>query len=88
MLVSLIQSVVYIYTILIIVWTLFSWINHSTGVANDIYQVLDLLVKPYVSIFRRVIPPMGGFDISPVIALIVLQVASGFLIRILAGILI
>ncbi len=46
---------------------------------NFIGEFLTKLVEPYLSVFRRFIPPiMGMLDISPIIALFVLQfVQSG-----------
>jgi uncharacterized protein YggT (Ycf19 family) len=73
-----------LYTLLVFIWALFSWFDHSRGVLNDIYTVLNTLVEPYVRIFRRFIPPMGGLDLSAFIALIVLQIVGRALLRFLA----
>ena len=60
------------YSILIIVYVLMSWFPIS-GIFEDIYRVLGSVVEPYVGIFRRIIPPLGMIDITPIIALLVLQ---------------
>jgi YggT family protein len=45
---------------------------------NFIGELLGKLVEPYLSPFRRIIPPLfGAIDISPIIALIVLRFAVG-----------
>jgi YggT family protein len=80
---NIIIQIANIYVILIVVWALFSWFDHSKGILRDIYNVLDKLVKPYIDIFKRFIPPMGGIDITPILAIIVLQI----LIRLLAQVL-
>ncbi len=77
-----------LYTLMILVWAIFSWFDHSRGILNDIYGVLDKFVGPYVRLFRRLIPSLGGIDLSPFIAFIVLQVVVQFLIRMLAPLLI
>jgi len=80
---SVVIAVLNLYTLLIFVWALFSWFDHSKGVLSDIYTALDKLVRPYVSLFKRFIPPMGGLDLSPLVALVVLQILSRLLIAIL-----
>jgi YggT family protein len=68
-----------LYSLLIFVWAIFSWFDHSRGILKDIYNVLNTLVGPYVNIFRRFLPRLGGMDFSPFLALIVLQIAVRFL---------
>lgn len=39
---------------------------------------------PYLNVFRRVIPPIGGMiDISPMAAFFVLRIAEGFILKFL-----
>ena len=74
MLVSLIVSLADVYTFIIFVYVLMSWIPMRTGVIGDIYRVLGSLCDPYLDLFRRFIPPIGGMvDVSPIVALLVLQ---------------
>jgi YggT family protein len=42
-------------------------------------------VEPYLRIFRRFIPPFGPLDLSPIVALIVLQVVANVVANIVAG---
>jgi len=69
------------YSWLIIAYVLMSWFPIS-GVLVEIYSVLGSIVEPYLSLFRRFIPPVGAVDISPIVAILVLQVAAQFLSRI------
>lgn len=63
-----------VYTTIIFVYVLMSWIPHDRGIVGDIYRVLGRLCDPYLDLFRRFIPPIGGMvDISPIFALLVLQ---------------
>jgi YggT family protein len=41
--------------------------------------------EPYLRLFRKFIPPLGAFDLSPMIAIIVLYVASSLLRNVIAG---
>jgi YggT family protein len=37
--------------------------------------VLDALTRPFLRPFRKLIPPLGGFDLTPLVLLVLLQVA-------------
>lgn len=71
---------VQIYYILIIVRVLLSWFQ-SQGWAQQIISFLSPVVDPYLNIFRSFIPPLGGIDISPILAIFVL----GFVAEALGG---
>jgi uncharacterized protein YggT (Ycf19 family) len=68
------------YGWLIIIYVLMTWFPLS-GIAFEVHQVLGTLVEPYLSIFRRFIPPMGGIDLSPLVAYVVLQLVVQTLAR-------
>ncbi|MDP2300356.1 MAG: YggT family protein [Coriobacteriia bacterium] len=60
------------YQILIIVYVLMSWIR-PRGLLFDIYRTLGTIVEPWLGIFRRIIPPLGMMDISPIVAIVALS---------------
>ena len=50
--------------------------------------VLDFLqqtVSPYLNVFRRFIPQIGPIDISPIVAIILLQLVGGAIVAIVRG---
>ncbi|WP_139652658.1 YggT family protein [Raoultibacter phocaeensis] len=70
----LLSSLVDVYTMIIFVYVLMSWIPNKRGIIADIDNVLAKICDPYLNLFRKFIPPLGGMvDISPIIALLVLQ---------------
>ncbi len=74
MLIYLLVQLVNVYSFIIVVYVLMSWIPTSRGIIADIYRVLGTICDPYLNFFRKYIPPIGGMlDISPIIALLVLQ---------------
>lgn len=77
---NIIYSIVNFYVIIIIVWAILSWFRARGGFVNDIYQVLDKIVDPFVGLFRKIIPTAGGMDFSPFIAIILLQLVTRLLI--------
>lgn len=82
---SLIVSLADAYSMVIFVYVLMSWLpNTTTGVIGDIYRVLGKLCDPFLNIFKRFIPPIGGVvDISPIIALLALQLIVRLIVIIL-----
>ena len=63
-----------LYQILIIIWCIISWLPQPRdGILSDLIGAIDSLVSPYINIFRRFLPPLGGLDFSPVLAILVLQ---------------
>ena len=60
-----------IYQFMIFGYILMSWIPSLQQ--SSIGEFLGKLVEPYLSIFRKIIPPIGMIDISPIIALFALQ---------------
>lgn len=77
--VSIINTLFNIYFYMIIFYVLMSWLP---GLRESfIGELLGKLVEPYLAPFRKFIPPiMGMLDISPIIAMIVLQFAQRGLI--------
>jgi YggT family protein len=78
--VSIVLQILRLYEILIVVYVLMSWFP-MRGILYDIYSVLASVVEPYVGLFRRFIPPIGGFDFSPWAAILVLEFVSVALTR-------
>jgi YggT family protein len=80
-----------VYLILIFIRILLSWIPRMPyypwlrASVDFVHQVVD----PYLNIFRRVIPPIGGggfaIDISPILATIVLIIVSGVVVALIRG---
>jgi len=71
--VQVVSNLFYFYFLLIIIRIFLTWIpsiDWSSQPFNAIAEVTDL----YLNIFRRIIPPVGGLDFSPIIAIFVLEI--------------
>lgn len=67
-----IYTLIEIYTYMLIAYVLLSWLPAARD--SFVGEILGKLCEPYLGIFRRFIPPIGGMiDISPIIALIALR---------------
>ena len=53
----------------------FDVVNLRNRFVASIAQVLEAISRPVLAPFRRFIPPLGGVDITPVIALLVIEAA-------------
>ncbi|MCM3637944.1 YggT family protein [Sporosarcina luteola] len=74
---SIILRAIDIYLILLIVYILMSWVPASRETKFGIF--LGKITEPYLGFFRKFIPPLGMIDISPIVAIFVLNylVSSG-----------
>ena len=81
---SLIYALSNAYCMIIFVYVMLSWFPTSTGVLANINNVLGKICDPYLNLFKRFIPPIGGVvDISPILALLILQFAVRFIVSVL-----
>jgi YggT family protein len=84
-------AVILVYTILIIAYILSSlffafggrvpysrWSSAILGFLRDVCE-------PYLSFFRRFIPPIGPLDLSPVVGILVLQILGGIVVSLIRG---
>ena len=80
-----------VYGLLIVIYVLTSLI-FSLGVrvpyarwSDTLLTFLREVCDPYLRIFRRFIPMIGPLDLSPIVALIVLQIVGGIVVRVIQG---
>jgi YggT family protein len=67
--VNLLKTFVYIVLVATIIQAVLSWINPYSPVA----PILNAMTRPFLGVFRRRIPPIGGVDLSPLFVLVVCQ---------------
>jgi YggT family protein len=84
-------AVFLVYIGLILINVLLSWVPRMPY-NPTLRSVLDFVTEttnPYLNIFRRVIPPLGGggfaLDLSPMIAVIVLVLIRAIVVGLIAG---
>jgi YggT family protein len=61
-----------IYSVLLIIRILLSWFP-TLNWYNPPLSILSQITDPYLNIFRSFIPPLGGIDFSPMLAIILLN---------------
>src|SRR5512132_747906 len=68
-----VDAFIAVYILLILAYVLTSWIRlpYSPWL-NRIQRFLYDVCEPYLRLFRRLIPSFGGFDLSPIVAILAL----------------
>lgn len=64
-----------IYFLLLIVRILLSWFPNVDW-SNPVFSTISQLTDPYLNLFRSIIPPIGGLDLSAILAIFALQFLS------------
>ncbi len=67
-----------IYTYILIIRVLLTWFPNLDW-SNPVLSNISAITDPYLNIFRGIIPPLGGLDLSPILAFVVLQVSTSFI---------
>lgn len=86
-LITWVNSLFVVYTICILVRILMSWVT-ITPMRRWSMAVVEFFHDTtgwYLNFFRRLIPPVGPLDLSPIVALVVLEIVRRLVVRILLG---
>ncbi|MBD5432596.1 MAG: YggT family protein [Lactobacillus sp.] len=81
-----ISQLLYIYSILIVIYTLLTWIPRT--LQTKMGQILAKVVEPYLNWFQRIIPPIAGISFAPILALLVIYLINNYVLVWIANILI
>ena len=76
---QLLDALFTIATWLVIIRVLISWVNPDPF--NPIVQFLVRATDPILEPLRRIIPPIGFIDITPLVALLLMKAIQVFLVR-------
>ena len=86
-----IAALILVYTICIVGWVVLSLI-FSLGVrvpynrfVNGVMDFLRDVSNPYLQLFRRLPLQVGPLDLTPMVAIIVLQIGGGIIVSLIRG---
>jgi YggT family protein len=88
---NFLNAMLIVYLILIFAYIITSLIFSFGGRipyskwSSAILGFLRDVCEPYLGIFRRFIPPIGPVDVSPIVAILLLQIVGGIIINIIHG---
>lgn len=84
-LVNLVHTVISLYTVVLLIHVVLSWLT-AFNVVNPRHQVVlavgritSALCEPILSPIRKILPNLGGLDISPIILILILQFLDNFI---------
>ncbi|HEX3509651.1 MAG TPA: YggT family protein [Solirubrobacteraceae bacterium] len=81
------SALIYVYTLLIIVHIVIQLLFAAglrppySRVSDAVLSFLREVCEPYLRLFRRFLPSFGGFDFSPILAIITLSVVNAILVE-------
>jgi len=67
------------YSLIVFVSVVLSWLRLSPD--NPVVRVVALLTEPLLKPIRKVLPDIGGFDLSPMVLLIAIRLLKFVLVR-------
>ena len=70
-----------VYTLMLFARILSSWIPELRD--SKIMQFIAFYTDPYLDLFRKIVPPLGGIDFSPILAFIALSLFERFILSVL-----
>lgn len=73
----ILASILTLYYYVILARVLMSWFNPNPH--NPIVDAIYRLTEPVLSPIRRLLPPMGGFDLSPLVVFFILMFLQRFI---------
>ena len=77
-LIGVLAQTLSIYTLILLVRVLLSWFpNLDWG--NPVLSTVSAITDPYLNAFRGLIPPLGGLDLSAIVAFLALQLIQTLL---------
>jgi len=81
------STLIYVYTLLIILYVVVQLL-FSLGLRPPYSRATDVVMgflrdvcEPFLRIFRRLIPSFGGIDLSPLLAIITLEILNGIVVQ-------
>ncbi|HEY7932566.1 MAG TPA: YggT family protein [Solirubrobacteraceae bacterium] len=81
------SALIEIYTILIVAHIVIRWLfafglrPPYSRASDAILKFLQDVCEPFLRAFRRVLPSFGGFDFSPILAILALEVINGVIVQ-------
>ena len=77
-LLSVLSVAINFYLLVLFVRVLLSWFPNIDP-SNPLFATLTSITDPYLNMFRGLIPPIGGIDLSALLAFFVLRLLQGLL---------
>jgi YggT family protein len=83
------SALITVYTIILLAWVLASFVfamGASVPYSRPLNAILDFLrdvTEPYLRVFRRLPLRIGPFDLTPIVAILALQIVGGIIVNLI-----
>jgi len=78
-LVDVLAQTLMIYSVILLIRVLLSWFPNLDWGSNPILSSISSITDPYLNLFRGLIPPLGGIDLSALVAFLALNLIQSLL---------
>lgn len=85
------STLISVYVVLIFLYILSSLFFSFGGrvpynrALNAVLEFLRSVCEPFLGLFRRFIPPLGPLDLSPIVAILALEIVGRLIVNAIAG---
>jgi len=85
-----VSALVFVYFVLIIANIVLSWIQQFRPIPYNltlraVTGFIEETTNPYLNLFRAWVPRIGPLDISPILAILLLSIGGGLIVRLIEG---
>ena len=83
---TLLNSVLELYIWVVIAAVIMSWllafnvVNYHNNIVRSVVRILDALTEPVFRAVRKILPPLGGLDLSPLVVFFVVWILQVFVL--------
>ncbi len=81
MLYNILDNLLEIYTVIIVIRAVISWFSPSPY--NPLYRLLIQITEPIIEPVRRIMPNLGGIDLSPIIIIFIIHIIRSVVLPLL-----
>jgi YggT family protein len=81
------STLIYVYILLIFAHIVVQWLfafglrPPYSRASSAVIGFLRDVCEPFLRIFRRILPGIGGFDFSPIVAIVVLEIINSVVVQ-------
>jgi YggT family protein len=85
-----VSALFFVYFVLIIANVVLSWIQQFRPIPYNltiraVTGFIEETTNPFLNLFRAWVPRIGPLDISPILAILVLSIGGGLIVRLIEG---
>jgi YggT family protein len=79
---GLVNDAFFLYSLVLLARVVASWIP-GLDPRQPVVQLLVTLTEPVLAPLRRLLPPVGGLDVSPLVAFLLLELVRRLVVQVL-----